>query len=71
MTITTRVCDALQDAHGQGVIHRDIKPANIMLDRQGQVKIADFGLAKATEPAGSRLTRTSVLMGTPDFIAAG
>ncbi len=41
-----QICDALQYAHDQGIVHRDIKPENILLDRQGQVKIADFGVAK-------------------------
>ena len=41
-----QICDALQYAHDQGIVHRDIKPENILLDRQGRVKVADFGLAK-------------------------
>ena len=48
LAITAHVCDALAYAHEHGVIHRDIKPANIMLNMEGQVKVADFGLAKAT-----------------------
>ena len=41
-----RICEALQYAHEQGVVHRDIKPENILLDKQGRLKIADFGIAK-------------------------
>ena len=41
-----QICDALQYAHDHGIVHRDIKPENILLDRQGRVKVADFGLAK-------------------------
>jgi len=46
LAIVPRICDALQYAHDRGIVHRDIKPENILLNRQGQVKIADFGLAK-------------------------
>ena len=70
LSLVPRICDALQYAHDQGVVHRDIKPENILLDRQGALKIADFGLAKlvgtATEP---RLTRTEQVMGTPHYMA--
>jgi len=46
LAIVPQICDALQYAHDQGLVHRDIKPENILLDRQGRVKVADFGLAK-------------------------
>ena len=46
LAIVPQICDALQFAHDQGIVHRDIKPENILLDRRGNVKIADFGLAK-------------------------
>ncbi len=46
LAIVPQICDALQYAHDQGIVHRDIKPENILLDRQGHVKVADFGLAK-------------------------
>jgi serine/threonine protein kinase len=46
LAIVPQICDALQCAHDQGIVHRDIKPENILLDRQGRVKVADFGLAK-------------------------
>ncbi|MBE2283895.1 MAG: protein kinase [Prosthecobacter sp.] len=67
--ITTAVCDALAYAHARGVVHRDIKPSNIMIDADGQVKVADFGLAKVTAHDSSGITRSSVTMGTPDFVA--
>ncbi len=67
--ITTAVCDALAYAHARGVVHRDIKPSNIMIDADGQVKVADFGLAKITAQDSGGLTKSSVAMGTPDFIA--
>ena len=46
LTIVPKICEALQYAHEQGIVHRDIKPENILLDKQGRVKIADFGIAK-------------------------
>ena len=46
LAIVPQICDALQYAHDHGIVHRDIKPENILLDRQGRVKVADFGLAK-------------------------
>ncbi len=46
LAIVPQICEALQYAHDAGVVHRDIKPENILLDKAGQVKIADFGLAK-------------------------
>ena len=46
LAIVPKVCEALQYAHKQGVVHRDIKPENVLLDKDGRVKIADFGSAK-------------------------
>ncbi len=65
-----QVCTALHYAHSQGVIHRDIKPANILLTRDGQAKLADFGLARPFHAGDvSALTSTNVVMGTPDYMA--
>ena len=52
LVIVPRICEALQFAHEQGVVHRDIKPENVLLDKQGRVKIADFGIAKIVGEAG-------------------
>jgi hypothetical protein len=69
--IVAQVCDALQYAHDAGVIHRDIKPENILLDAQGRVKIADFGLAKLADlaPANLSLTGSHEVMGTVYYMA--
>ncbi|MEM7145766.1 MAG: protein kinase [Verrucomicrobiota bacterium] len=69
LAIVTQICDALQYAHKHGVIHRDIKPANIMLDVEGQVKVADFGLAKLADSIGNTITQTNVALGTPNYVA--
>lgn len=66
--IAVHVCDALAYAHENGLIHRDIKPANIMVDMQGRVKVADFGLAKAIN-AQTGFTQSNMAVGTPDFVA--
>jgi serine/threonine protein kinase len=69
--IVDQVCEALEYAHGQGVIHRDIMPENILLDLGGQVKLADFGLAKLLGPAADagRLTAADQVMGTFRYMA--
>ena len=70
LAIVGQICDALQYAHDNGVIHRDIKPENILLDRRGQVKIADFGLAKLLgNEAEASLTHTHQVMGTLRYMA--
>jgi len=82
LAIVPQLCDALQYAHDQGIVHRDIKPENILLDRQGRVKVADFGLAKllgagnesalagGAGPALSpSLTGAGKVVGTPQYMA--
>jgi len=69
LAITAHVCDALSAAHELGIVHRDIKPANVLINMKGQVKVADFGLAKIEEPGTHGLTKTGYAMGTPDFVA--
>lgn len=64
-----QVCDALEYAHRNGVVHRDLKPANLLVTAEGQVKIADFGLAIQPVDAPASLTHSNVAIGTPDFLA--
>jgi len=71
LAIVPQICDALQYAHELGVVHRDIKPENILLNREGHVKIADFGIAKllGKETEVPVLTRSQQVMGTPRYMA--
>ncbi len=71
LEIVPAVCDALQYAHDKGIVHRDIKPENILIDTQGGIKIADFGLAKLLdqESAGPQLTQANHIMGTMHYMA--
>ncbi|MDP1592172.1 MAG: serine/threonine-protein kinase, partial [Prosthecobacter sp.] len=69
LAVTAHLCDALGYAHKQGIVHRDIKPSNVLIDREGRVKVADFGLAKLNTGQNSGLTQTGMAMGTPDYVA--
>lgn len=71
LQIIPQVCQALQYAHDEGVVHRDIKPENILIDRRGQAKLVDFGLARLVTASQHdySLTATHQIMGTPAYMA--
>gem|GEM_PF-1902642 len=81
LAIVPQICDALQFAHDRGVVHRDIKPENILLGKNGQVKIADFGVAKIVagnagdsvsgdaNASAPQMTETGRVLGTPEYMA--
>ncbi len=66
LEITRQICDGLREAHAQGIIHRDLKPANIIVDRNGNVRIMDFGIARRVQDE-SQMTGT--MAGTPAYMA--
>jgi serine/threonine-protein kinase len=69
LDILRQVTAALCKAASEGIVHRDIKPENIMLARSGEVKVADFGLARAQGDGGANLTQIGVTMGTPLYMS--
>jgi serine/threonine-protein kinase len=64
----SKVCDAIQYAHNQGVLHRDIKPSNILVDEDGEPFVVDFGLAKRESDSGE-ITKSGAVLGTPSYMS--
>lgn len=63
------ICSGMQAAHQAEVIHRDLKPANVLVNREGALKIVDFGLAAAADYEDSRVTRSGAMVGTPAYMS--
>jgi len=65
--IAKQVCEGLAEAHRLGVVHRDLKPGNIMIDKEGNAKIMDFGIARSVSVKG--ITGAGVMIGTPEYMS--
>jgi eukaryotic-like serine/threonine-protein kinase len=67
LSVIEQACEGLDYAHRHGVVHRDVKPGNLLRSREGEVKLADFGIAKATEQ--SSITQVGSVLGTAAYLA--
>ena len=67
ISIGKQVCEGLKEAHRLGVIHRDLKPNNIMIDKEGSVRIMDFGIARTVKDIG--ITGSGMMIGTPEYMS--
>src|ERR687891_2410397 len=69
LEITADVLSALDYSHRAGIVHRDIKPANVMLTPNGQVKVMDFGIARAVADSSATMTQTAAVLGTAQYLS--
>ena len=67
VSIGKQICEGLSEAHRLGVVHRDLKPQNIMIDREGNARIMDFGIARSLTARG--ITGAGVMIGTPEYMS--
>ena len=67
LRLAKQICEGLSGAHELEIVHRDLKPQNIMVDKRGNAKIMDFGIARSLEAPG--VTKTGMIIGTPDYIS--
>ncbi len=69
LEMTVGILQALEYSHRNQIVHRDIKPANVMLTRSGQVKVMDFGIARAMGDSGMTMTQTAAVIGTAQYLS--
>jgi len=67
ISIAKQVCEGLEEAHGLDVVHRDLKPQNIMIDKEGNARVMDFGIARSV--TGKGITGAGVMIGTPEYMS--
>ena len=67
VSVAKQVCEGLEEAHRLGVVHRDLKPQNVMIDKEGNVRIMDFGIARSLKKKG--ITGTGLIIGTPEYMS--
>jgi len=67
ISIAKQVCEGLTEAHRLGVVHRDLKPSNLMIDKDGNARIMDFGIARSLKAKG--ITGAGVMIGTPEYMS--
>ena len=67
VAVAKQVCEGLAEAHRLGVIHRDLKPSNVMIDKEGNARIMDFGIARSLKVKG--ITGAGVMIGTPEYMS--
>ena len=67
LSVAKQICEGLAEAHRLGVVHRDLKSNNIMIDKEGNVRIMDFGIARSLEAKG--ITGAGVMIGTPEYMS--
>ena len=69
LELTQGVLEALSYSHKAGIVHRDIKPANLMLTPNGDVKVMDFGIARAVADTSATMTQTAAVIGTAQYLS--
>ncbi len=67
ISLAKQVCEGLSEAHRLGVVHRDLKPQNVMIDKEGNARIMDFGVARSMK--GKGITGAGVMIGTPEYMS--